>query len=200
MQSTIKLQQVEDKESHVILHYEITASGEKLRRNLIVDPFDIQASTESDIVGIIIANEDDEEINFELNRIKESKIGRYFPTADGTMVPVGGTEVKRWKVGVNFVANEIVSFKGKLYSVTQAHTSQSDWAPDVALSLFAKAQILGADTAPQWVQPDGAGGPNLPYPQGAQVTHNGSTWTSDVNDNVWEPGVSQWTEVGSEVI
>lgn len=30
------------------------------------------------------------------------------------------------------------------------------------------------------------------YRKGAQVTHNGATWVSDVNKNVWEPGVYGW--------
>lgn len=33
------------------------------------------------------------------------------------------------------------------------------------------------------------------YEQGAKVSHNGKKWTSDVANNVWEPGVYGWTEV-----
>jgi len=47
------------------------------------------------------------------------------------------------------------------------------------------------DDGPQpWVQPSGAADA---YPAGAQVTHNGDTWTSDLDGNVWEPGVYGWT-------
>ena len=35
------------------------------------------------------------------------------------------------------------------------------------------------------------------YRKGAQVTHNGATWVSDVNKNVWEPGVYGWHQVES---
>lgn len=45
---------------------------------------------------------------------------------------------------------------------------------------------------PAWVQPTGA---HDAYPQGAKVSHNGKKWTSDVANNVWEPGVYGWTEV-----
>ena len=45
--------------------------------------------------------------------------------------------------------------------------------------------------APQpWVQPAGA---HDSYSIGDRVTHNGSTWESTHNDNVWEPGVFGWT-------
>lgn len=45
---------------------------------------------------------------------------------------------------------------------------------------------------PAWVQPTGA---HDAYPLGAKVSHNGKKWTSDVANNVWEPGVYGWTEV-----
>lgn len=45
---------------------------------------------------------------------------------------------------------------------------------------------------PAWVQPTGA---HDAYAQGAKVSHNGKKWTSDVTNNVWEPGVYGWTEV-----
>lgn len=45
---------------------------------------------------------------------------------------------------------------------------------------------------PEWVQPTGA---HDAYAQGAKVSHNGKKWTSNVENNVWEPGVYGWTEV-----
>lgn len=44
---------------------------------------------------------------------------------------------------------------------------------------------------PEWIQPTGA---HDAYAKGAKVTHNGKKWTSDVDANVWEPGVYGWTE------
>lgn len=43
-----------------------------------------------------------------------------------------------------------------------------------------------------WVQPTGA---HDAYALGAIVTHNGQTWESTVDGNVWEPGVFGWTVV-----
>ena len=34
-----------------------------------------------------------------------------------------------------------------------------------------------------------------PYSKGDKVKHNGKIWTSDIDGNVWEPGVYGWTEV-----
>ncbi len=47
------------------------------------------------------------------------------------------------------------------------------------------------DEWPEWTQPSGA---TDTYMKGAKVSHNGSHWVSDVDYNVWEPGVSQWTK------
>lgn len=45
---------------------------------------------------------------------------------------------------------------------------------------------------PEWVQPTGA---HDAYKTGAKVSHNGKKWTSDIPNNVYEPGVYGWTEV-----
>lgn len=42
-----------------------------------------------------------------------------------------------------------------------------------------------------WVQPTGA---HDAYALGAEVTHNGKTWVSATDSNVWEPGVYGWNE------
>ena len=48
---------------------------------------------------------------------------------------------------------------------------------------------------PEWVQPLGA---HDVYKQGAKVTHKGTKWISDVNNNSWEPGVYGWSEYKGE--
>ena len=44
---------------------------------------------------------------------------------------------------------------------------------------------------PAWQQPTGA---HDAYNKGDQVSHNGVTWTSDIDSNTWEPGVYGWTK------
>ena len=98
-----------------------------------------------------------------------------------------------WRPGIDYKSGKRVRYIGALYRVLQDHTSQTDWAPDAAPSLFAKVLIPEAETIPEWEQPDSTN----PYSAGDKVTHNGKTWVSDIDNNVWEPGVYGWTEVSA---
>ena len=51
-----------------------------------------------------------------------------------------------------------------------------------------------ADWAP-WVQPVPGSGTNEPYAKDAKVTHKDKRWTSNLDGNVWAPGVYGWTLV-----
>lgn len=81
---------------------------------------------------------------------------------------------------------------GNLYKCVQAHRSQAGWEPENTPALWTK---IGDPTVeyPEWSQPIGA---HDAYAQGAKVSHNGKKWTSDVANNVWEPGVYGWSKVG----
>ena len=92
-----------------------------------------------------------------------------------------------WMVGKDYVMDERIRYSGKLYKVLQAHHSQVDWTPDVAVSLF--VQINDPGEIPEWVQPTGA---TDAYSMGDKVRHNGDVWESTVDANVWEPGVYGW--------
>ena len=93
--------------------------------------------------------------------------------------------------GVQYTAGQRVQDDGILYTVLQAHTSQPDWKPAAAPSLFAKVLIPDPTVIPEWEQPESTN----PYAKGDKVKHNGKTWVSDIDGNVWEPGVYGWTEV-----
>ena len=93
--------------------------------------------------------------------------------------------------GVQYIAGQRVQDDGILYTVLQAHTSQSGWKPANAPSLFAKVLIPDPTVIPEWEQPESTN----PYAKGDKVAHNGKTWVSDIDGNVWEPGVYGWTEV-----
>lgn len=95
-----------------------------------------------------------------------------------------------WRSGVYYEVGIRVLYNGILYKVLTAHTSQDDWTPDAAPSLFAKVLIQDETVVPEWEQPDSTN----PYSVGDKVTHNGKTWVSDIDNNVWEPGVYGWTE------
>ena len=100
-----------------------------------------------------------------------------------------------WKSGRNYTAGYRVNHNGILYKVLQDHTSQDGWTPDVSPSLFAKVLIPDPEVIPEWEQPDSTN----PYARGDKVTHNGKTWESLIDNNVWEPGAtgteSLWKEV-----
>ena len=93
--------------------------------------------------------------------------------------------------GHTYAPEDRVRHGGVLYKCLQAHTSQETWAPDVAPSLWARVLIPDPETIPEWVQP----GSTNPYSKGDRVRHNGKVWVSDVDGNVWEPGVYGWSEV-----
>lgn len=96
---------------------------------------------------------------------------------------------------VQYTAGQRVQDDGILYTVLQAHTSQPGWKPTAAPSLFAKVLIPDPSVVPEWEQP----GSTNPYMKGDKVKHNGKTWVSLVNNNVWEPGVTGTAALWQEV-
>lgn len=98
-------------------------------------------------------------------------------------------------LSVSYETGQRLRYNGILYKVLQDHTSQDGWTPDVSPSLFAKVLIPDANVIPEWEQPDSTN----PYMAGDKVTHNGKTWESLIDNNVWEPGAtgteSLWKEV-----
>lgn len=95
-----------------------------------------------------------------------------------------------WSAGQAYTAGYKVQYGGNLWRCLQAHTSQTGWEPENATSLWAKVLIPDETIVPEWEQPDSTN----PYSAGNKVTHNGKTWVSDVDNNVWEPGVYGWSE------
>lgn len=92
--------------------------------------------------------------------------------------------------GYSYFTGERVTFEGKYYRCIQSHTSQIDWAPGRAVSLWVEIADP-ADEWPEWKQPTGA---HDAYARGDKVSHNGKHWISDLDANVWEPGVDGWSE------
>lgn len=92
--------------------------------------------------------------------------------------------------GASYAKDNIVNYSDKLWRCVSAHTSQASWSPDKASSLWTEIK-LNPDGTEEWTQPTGA---HNCYPKGAIVTHGGKTWVSDIDGNVWEPGVYGWTQ------
>ena len=90
-----------------------------------------------------------------------------------------------------YAVGDRVRYEDILYKCLQAHTSQSAWTPDVAVSLWVRVDDPSIEF-PEWKQPTGA---QDAYAKGAKVSHNEKHWISDIDNNVWEPGVYGWNEV-----
>ena len=100
-----------------------------------------------------------------------------------------------WAVGVEYKKDFKVRYNDVVYKVLQDHTSQADWTPDVAVSLFVKVHKQDPHEYPEWVQPTGA---HDAYQKDEIVKHNEKLWISLIDANVWEPGSagteSLWAE------
>ena len=96
-----------------------------------------------------------------------------------------------WNETAIYKKDQRVRFNNVLYKCLQAHTAQSTWTPKDAPSLWAKVLIPDPEVIPEWEQPESTN----PYMKGDKVKHKGKTWSSTIDNNVWEPGVYGWAEV-----
>ncbi len=96
-----------------------------------------------------------------------------------------------WKADNPYIIGDRVRYDGILYKCLIDHTSQSDWIPKDSISLWARVLIPDPEVIPDWEQP----GSTNPYMKGDKVRHNGKIWVSDIDYNVFEPGVAGWSEV-----
>jgi hypothetical protein len=95
-----------------------------------------------------------------------------------------------WVSGVTYKVSALRQYNEELYRCVQEHTSQDDWTPDAATSLWTKVGNPNEEY-PEWSQPVGA---HDAYNKGDKVTHGDKKWISTVDSNVWEPGVYGWDE------
>ena len=103
---------------------------------------------------------------------------------------------EEWNPTEQYEVGDRIRYGGVLYKCLTAHNAQQDWAPLDAPSLWAQVLIDPTISGPQaWVQPSSTN----PYMDGDQVTHNGKTWESQIDNNTWEPGIagteSLWVKV-----
>ena len=91
-----------------------------------------------------------------------------------------------WSVGTKYEKDERVRYNGVLYKVLQSHTSQADWTPDTAYSLFARVLIPDPEVIPVWEQSDSTN----PYMKGDKVhypTADDDIYESTIDNNVKSP-------------
>ena len=96
-----------------------------------------------------------------------------------------------WKINTYYAKGQIISYgtnsvgDPQLYKVITGHTSQADWTPDTAASLFS-AFGLDDDGYVIWAQPSGA---HDAYKKGDIVNYKGALYESLIDGNVWAPDV-----------
>ena len=96
--------------------------------------------------------------------------------------------------GVAYEVGKRVLYNDVLYKVIQAHTSQAEWTPVAAPSLFAKVINETIDgSIPKFEQPDSTN----PYMKGDRVTFNGKVYESLIDNNVYSPEAypAGWKEI-----
>lgn len=89
----------------------------------------------------------------------------------------------QWAADTIYKTGEKVQHEGILYKCLQDHVSQSEWAPNVAISLFAKVLIPDPEVIPDWEQPDSTN----PYKKGDKVRFEGHVYESLIDGNIWSP-------------
>ena len=100
-----------------------------------------------------------------------------------------------WKPGAAYSVDERIRYGEKLYRCVQAHTSQSDWMPDVTPALW--TEVAKPGEIPVWKQPSGA---QDAYQKGDRVWYpekNTTVYESTIDNNVWNPAdyPQGWMEV-----
>lgn len=96
--------------------------------------------------------------------------------------------------GVVYKAGERVRRNGVLYTILQSNTSQEDWTPEAAASLFAKILVWENGEILEWEQPIGTNG----YKLGDKVRYDGKVYESLLPINVWSPDAypTGWKQIG----
>lgn len=84
---------------------------------------------------------------------------------------------------ISYKKDERIRYNEILYRVLQDHTSQNNWDPISAPSLFAKILIPDPTIIPEWEQPDSTN----PYMKGDKVMFEGSVYESLIDNNIWSP-------------
>ena len=95
----------------------------------------------------------------------------------------------KYEVGKAYKTRDVFSYgenavgDAQLYQVLQDHTSQEEWLPDEAVSLYKKVGVT-EEGYPEWVQPLGS---SDAYNKGDVVSYNGTLYESLIDGNVWSP-------------
>ena len=95
--------------------------------------------------------------------------------------------------GVKYKKDDRFMHNDKFYKVLQEHTSQEEWKPDTASSLYVEISDPNVEY-PEWKQPSHA---EDAYNISDKVTYNGKKYKSLINANTWSPEAypAGWEEI-----
>ena len=88
-----------------------------------------------------------------------------------------------WAENVAYNIGDLRQYESALYKCLQAHTSQADWTPDTATSLW-KVCGINENGIAEWSQPIST---SDVYMTGDDVMYNDVHYRSLIDNNVWSP-------------
>lgn len=88
-----------------------------------------------------------------------------------------------FEIDKSYEVGERIIYEDKFYKVIMAHTSQADWTPDVAVSLFAEIPNPSVEY-PEFKKPINA---ETAYMTSDKITFEGNKYISIMDNNVYSP-------------
>ena len=88
-----------------------------------------------------------------------------------------------FEIDKSYEVGERIIYEDKFYKVITTHTSQADWTPDVAVSLFVEISDPAIEY-PEFKTPINA---ETAYMKGDNITFEGNKYVSTMDNNVYSP-------------
>lgn len=120
----------------------------------------------------------------------QSALDELLPTLTDEQADIIPQVFPVWALNTLYTVGQRCRYNDILYRCIQEHTSLEGYEPPNVPALWTRNGASGG--IEEWVQPTGS---EDAYNTGDKVTHNGKTWESNCDANVWEPGVYGWDEI-----
>lgn len=121
-----------------------------------------------------------EKANIQLNKLVKDKL---LPKLSDEEAYTIKELYPEFEIGIVYKVGDRIMYEGKFYKVISEHTSQADWTPDVAVSLFVEISDPSIEY-PEFKQPTST---ETAYMKGDKITFNGAKYISLVDYNVYSP-------------